>query len=245
MGLWLGRTNHPASIPVRLFLMDERREGLSRELCEIGREFHARGWSLGTSSNYSLVLGRDPLRLLITTSGRDKSQLTPDELILVDCDGKPAEPHAGKPSAETLLHCVLAQDPGVGAVLHTHSVWSTILSDVFHTSGGFEIQGYEMLKGLAGVTTHEHRQWVEIFENTQDIPALADELARRLGDASRPLSHGLLLRRHGLYTWGADLAEARRHVEIFEFLFEVLGRRLNLPGGWPSPSGRRHLQASA
>jgi len=228
---------------MRLFLMDERRESLSRELCEIGREFHGRRWSLGTSSNYSVVLGRDPLRLLITTSGRDKSQLTTRDMIVVDSDGTPTEAHSGKPSAETLLHCVLAQDPGVGAVLHTHSVWSTILSDVFHASGGFEIHGYEMLKGLAGVTTHEHQQWVEIFENTQDIPALADEFARRLSDVGRPLSHGLLLRRHGLYTWGADLAEARRHVEIFEFLFEVLGHRLSLPGGLSSPSGRRHIQA--
>jgi methylthioribulose-1-phosphate dehydratase len=230
---------------MKSFLMDERRAAQSRELCELGREFHARGWSLGTSSNYSIVLNRDPLRLLITASGRDKSQLSPDDTIVVDGEGAPCETPAGKPSAETLLHCVLAQDPGVGAVLHTHSVWSTILSDVFHASGGFEIQGYEMLKGLAGVSTHEHRQWVEIFENSQDIPALADEIARRLSDVGRPLNHGLLLRRHGLYTWGADLAEARRHVEIFEFLFEVLGLRLGLPGGLTAPSGRRHVHAIA
>ena len=37
--------------------------------------------------------------------------------------------------------------------------------------------------------------------------------------------HGFLIRRHGLYTWGKDLAEAARHVEILEFLLEAVGRR--------------------
>jgi methylthioribulose-1-phosphate dehydratase len=122
-------------------------------------------------------------------------------------------------------------------------VWGTILSDVFFPDGGFEIQGYEMLKGLAGVSTHEHRQWVEIFENTQDVPALAEQVARQLTDPQRPLNHGFLIRRHGLYTWGIDLAEARRHVEIFEFLFEVLGRRLGLPGGLADLAGGRHARS--
>jgi methylthioribulose-1-phosphate dehydratase len=36
--------------------------------------------------------------------------------------------------------------------------------------------------------------------------------------------HGFLLAKHGLYTWGRDLAEARRHIEIHEFLFEVVAR---------------------
>lgn len=213
------------------------------ELRETGAYFHGRGWSLGTSSNYSVVLGRDPLRLLITASGRDKGRLAPEDFVVVDAEGMPVEPAPGKPSAETRLHCALAQSPGVGAVLHTHSAWGTILSDVFFPDGGFEIHGYEMLKGLAGVATHEHRQWVEIFENTQNVPALAEQVARQLSDPQRPLNHGFLIRRHGLYTWGVDLAEARRHVEIFEFLFEVLGRRLSLPTMPADGAGRRHARS--
>ena len=38
-----------------------------------------------------------------------------------------------------------------------------------------------------------------------------------MNDAAEPLQYGYLIRRHGLYTWGRDLEEARRHVEIFEF----------------------------
>ena len=201
-----------------------------RRLQQIGAEFHARGWSLGTSSNYSVVVNREPLQILLTASGKDKSRLADDDFVLVDERGQCVEPGAPRPSAETMLHCVLARQPGVGAVLHTHSVWGTVLSDVFYRQGLLPIDGYEMLKGLAGVATHEHRAEIEIFENTQDIAGLASEVERRLDDAERPLRHAFLIRRHGLYTWGRDLEEARRHVEVLEFLFEVVGRTLGVTG---------------
>ena len=86
-----------------------------------------------------------------------------------------------------------------------------------------------MLKGLEGIKTHERRQWVPIFENTQDIPSLAKDVKLKLADTKNPLSHGFLIRRHGLYTWGKDVFAARRHIEIFEFLFEVVARKMMLP----------------
>ncbi|MEX2174598.1 MAG: methylthioribulose 1-phosphate dehydratase [Pirellulaceae bacterium] len=193
-----------------------------------GALFWQRGWSVGTSSNYSVVIQREPLELLLTASGKDKGKLGPDDFVRVGADGQPLGEGQPKSSAETLLHVVAASQPEVGAVLHTHSIWGTLLSDLFHGQGGFEISGYEMLKGLAGVSTHEHSSWVEIFENTQDIPTLAEQVRERLADAADPLLHGYLIRKHGLYTWGRDLDEARRHVEVFEFLFECVARRLML-----------------
>ena len=194
-------------------------------LRDVGAMLWTRGWSLGTSSNYSVVASRSPLELLITASGKDKGRLGEADFVLVGADGKATCPGQPKSSAETLLHVVAASQPGVGAVLHTHSVWGTLLSDLFFPQRGFEITGYEMLKGLDGVGTHEHSQWVEIFENTQDIPALARQVAARLADPVRPLKHGYLIRQHGLYTWGQTLDDARRQVEIFEFLFECVARR--------------------
>jgi methylthioribulose-1-phosphate dehydratase len=199
-------------------------------LRELGATFWQRGWSVGTSSNYSLVLSREPLELLVTASGKDKGRLTRGDFVRVGPNGKPTVDGQPKSSAETLLHVVAASQPEVGAVLHTHSIWSTLLSDFYHPQGGFEITGYEMLKGLDGVGTHEHSAWVEIFDNTQDIPALAEQVRERLADASDPLTHGYLIRKHGLYTWGRDLDEARRHVEIYEFLFECVARRMILTG---------------
>lgn len=197
-------------------------------LIQIGREFHARGWSLGTSSNYSVVSQREPLELLVTASGLHKDQLQSGDFARIRADGKPINDVQPKSSAETMLHVVLARRPHVGAVLHTHSVWCTLLSDVEFAQRVIRIAGYEMLKGLAGITTHDTEVSWEIFENTQDIPALAQQVDQRLADAQRPLQHAFLIRRHGLYTWGRDLAEARRHVEIIEFLLECEGRRRSL-----------------
>lgn len=197
-------------------------------LQETGAYFHERGWSLGTSSNYSISLTREPYMLLITASGKDKGRLGDNDFVLLGPDGRLLSNNGERPSAETGLHLLLTREPGIGSVLHTHSVWGTLLSDVFGDEGGFWIAGYEMLKGLAGVTTHEHREWVPIFPNSQDIPSLAEKVAARRSDAQQPAMHGFLIRGHGLYTWGRDISEARRHVEIFEFLFELVGRRMTL-----------------
>ena len=130
----------------------------------------------------------------------------------------------GKASDETSLHVEIVKKRGAGSVLHTHSVWGTILSQTHAGAGGFALEGYEMLKGLAGVKTHEHREWLPVLANTQDYVALVRDLAESLD--RHPECHGLLLAGHGLYTWGRDVMEAKRHVDILEFLFEVRGRLL-------------------
>jgi len=197
-------------------------------LRKVGAEFHARGWSVGTSSNYSAVLLRDPLELLVTASGKNKAKLATTDFVRVDANGQPTFEGQPKASAETLLHTVLAKQPDVGVILHTHSVWGTLLSQIYADVRGFKIEDYEMLKGLEGVTTHRHKEWVEIFDNTQDIPSLAAEVSAHLRDPDRRWQHGFLIRQHGLYTWGRNLFEARRHIEIFEFLFECLVRKRSL-----------------
>ena len=195
---------------------------LAVDLAETGRAFHARGWALGTSGNYSAVLNEKPLRLLITSSGLDKSQLGKKHFLQIDEKAAMLRGD-GKPSAESLLHVAVARARGARCILHTHSVWSTILSDRHAAKKSMAIRGYEMLKGFEGVKTHEHQEWIPIFENSQDIPFLAKEVEALLKQDPRP--HGFLLRGHGLYTWGESVAQARRHVEIFEFLLEVVGRR--------------------
>ena len=196
---------------------------VSETLVRLGTEFHRRGWVLGTSGNFSAVVAQDPLRLFITASSMDKGRLTAGDFVEVDQNGHKVNGASGKPSAETLLHIAVVRATGAASVLHTHSVWSTVLSDVHAASGGFFIEGYEMLKGLEGVATHEHREWIPILENTQDMKALAAQATVLLRD--HPDIHGMLIRQHGLYTWGNDLDAAARHVEILEFLFESVGRR--------------------
>ena len=190
-------------------------------LAEIGKGFHARGWALGTSGNFSAVIAREPLRLAITSTGLDKSSLTPEQFLEMDEAANVVRGH-GRPSAEALLHLAIVHGVGAGAVLHTHSVWSTVLSGSHAAQGGIALEGYEMLKGLEGVRTHKHREWLPILENSQDMIELGEHVSKTLRES--PGIHGFLLREHGLYTWGAGLQEAKRHVEILEFLMEVLVR---------------------
>jgi methylthioribulose-1-phosphate dehydratase len=192
---------------------------LARELAEIGRLCYARGWALGTSGNFSAVTSRDPVRLAITASGVDKSALSPTDVVEIDDRGQILA-GLGRPSAEASIHLAIAAARDAGAVLHTHSIWSTILSD---SGDGVAIEGYEMLKGLDGVATHRHREWVPILENTQDWDAAVPRVQALL--AQQPQAHGFIIRGHGLYTWGRDLPVAKRQMEVLEFLFEVLGRK--------------------
>jgi len=184
------------------------------------------------------VLSREPLRLAITASGQDKGALLPGDFLEIDGQARVVR-GAGRPSSEALLHLAIVRKCGAGAVLHTHSVWSTLVSDLHAAEGGVGIEGFEMLKGLEGVSTHEHRHWLPILENTQDMVQLAKMTASTV--EQHPAAHGLLLRRHGLYAWGKTLAEARRHVEIMEFLLEVVGRSRTAhhDGGAPASQAAR------
>jgi methylthioribulose-1-phosphate dehydratase len=192
----------------------------AKRLAELGCVLYARGWLSATSGNLSVVVRREPLQLAITASGFDKGRLTIDQFVLLGADGVV---HAGSasPSAEWRLHVAIVQAASAAAVLHTHSLWSTALSQLHFSDGGVAISGYEMLKALAGVSSHEHREWLPIVDNSQNMPALQhaiqDALRRHAG------VHGILIRGHGLYTWGSDLEEANRHLEALEFLLEVTG----------------------
>jgi methylthioribulose-1-phosphate dehydratase len=201
-------------------------EVAAEQLAELGRLFYARGWVLGTSGNFSAVLAAEPLRLAITTSGIDKGLLESTDIVAIDSAGHVVQGD-GPPSAEAALHLAIVRARGAGAVLHTHSIWSTILSDDGST---LTLDGYEMLKGLDGVRTHEHREALPIIENTQDWARAAPQVERLL--RGHLAAHGFLIRRHGLYTWGRDLAEAKRHVEILEFLFEAMGRKRGGDTAW-------------
>ena len=196
-------------------------EDAAGRIAELGRFAHGRGWVLGTSGNFSAVVSREPLRLAITASGADKGRLGRAEVLEIDGEGRTVSGD-GRPSAETSLHLAVVRARGAGAVLHTHSPWSTLLSDAHAGAGGLAIEGYEMLKGLEGVSTHQHREWLPVIENSQDWAAGAAAVEVMLKE--RPEAHGFLIRRHGLYTWGRDFDEAVRHLEVLEFLLEVVGR---------------------
>ncbi|MET1078115.1 MAG: methylthioribulose 1-phosphate dehydratase [Pseudomonas sp.] len=195
--------------------MNPSREQLSQALIEAGRFLHGRGWSPATSSNYSARLSAS--EVLLTVSGKHKGQLGADDLLVTDLDGVSLEP-GKKPSAETLLHTQLYRwRADLGAVLHTHSVNATVLSRLT-AADRLVFEDYELQKAFAGVTSHRSQVVVPIFDNDQDIARLAGRVQPWL--EAHPDCVGYLIRGHGLYTWGAQMSDALRQIEAFEFLFE-------------------------
>lgn len=193
----------------------------ARAIADAGRELAALGWTPATSSNFSMRVAAD--RVAVTISGRDKGRLGERDIMLVDLDGRAVGSDA-RPSAETLLHTQLYRRfPEVGAVLHTHSRTQTVASRLFAREGFVALEGWELLKAFGGYDTHESRMELPVLPNTQDMNVLVRALDERFDRGER--LHGYLIDGHGIYTWGRDMAEARRHLEAFEFL---LGCELDL-----------------
>ncbi|AGN87680.1 methylthioribulose 1-phosphate dehydratase [Enterobacter sp. R4-368] len=182
----------------------------------------AKGWAPATGGNMSVRQDADWCWL--SESGKDKGSLTTADFLQVSIADNHA-PSGRKPSAETGLHTLIYRlYPQANAVLHVHTVNATVLSRV-EKSPALLLNGFEMQKSLSGQTTHLDTVPVAIFDNDQDIDALAARIAEYA--QTHPLRYGFLLRGHGLTCWGRDVAEARRHLEGLEFLFECeMQRRL-------------------
>ncbi|MEI6031055.1 MAG: methylthioribulose 1-phosphate dehydratase [Synechococcaceae cyanobacterium ELA739] len=214
---------------------------LADSLCQAMADIHRRGWCDGTGGNFSCVISREPLQLLMAPSGVDKGSVEPADLIRVDDRGTVLA-GAGRASAETALHLTIVAATGAGAVLHTHSQAATLLSRytlALHRHGRPEpaddgeeagpvhqllLEELEMLKGLEGITSHHHQIALPVLANDQDLQRLSEHARPHLAEAP----YGLLIGGHGLYAWGRDLSSARRHLEILEFLLEQYWRQLLL-----------------
>jgi methylthioribulose-1-phosphate dehydratase len=196
---------------------------LAVEIVNAARELWVAGWTPATSSNFSCRL--NDRHAAITVSGRDKGHLVEADIMVVDFDGQ-AIGSKQRPSAETLLHTHLYRRfAEIGCVLHTHSLTQTLASRLYADAGHVRLKDYELLKAFTGNSTHDMAIDVPVLFNTQDIPALAAKVDALLDEQCM---WGYLIEGHGLYAWGRDMAEARRHIEAFEFLLrcEIELRRL-------------------
>lgn len=186
------------------------------EIIEAGVFLNRLGLCPATSGNFSKRLN-DEL-IAITASGKHKGALTSDDILIIDYSGQ-VQSSTKKPSAETLIHTAiysLYQD--AEAVLHTHSLNGTLLTRLVHPSKALVTEDYEIHKAFSGIHTHESRVTIPIFENTQDIAALAADITTYL--QTHDAVYGFLIRGHGFYTWGRSMEEAKMRVEAFEYLFE-------------------------
>ena len=199
----------------------------TEELIAVGRRFDQRGWCLATSGNFSATIGRDPLELLITRSGRHKGKLEAEDFLRLNEKGQVLGDgvEGVLPSSEAALRLLAASRREAGAVLHTHSIPANVLTDR-EAESSLIFEGFEMQKALPGISSHEDQLEVPIFENSQDIDTLASEIHTHF--TSRPdLPPAFLIRRHGLYAWGKDVEQAEIHIECLEFLMAVRVASLN------------------
>ncbi|MWC28518.1 methylthioribulose 1-phosphate dehydratase [Paenibacillus sp. MMS18-CY102] len=200
---------------------EEKQRALS-ELRSVKELFASRGWFPGTSGNLSVRVGEfdeDDFHFAITASGKDKTAHTPEDYLFVDREGKPSEPTKLKPSAETLIHCEIYRLTGAGAIFHVHTVFNNVISEHFWNRGSVPVDGVELIKGL-GNWEEEAQIDIPIVPNYADIPRIVPEVTAKL----QPSIPGIILRKHGIYAWGANAFEAKRHLEAFEFIFEYVYR---------------------
>lgn len=194
---------------------------LKETIAETIRSYHQKGWSPATSTNYSFL--DEERTIWVSRSGVDKSQFTVNDFITVNKNGISTGEYEGiKPSAETLIHCVLYElFPEIKVILHSHSVFPVLISAIYENEVVFE--GYEVQKGFAGETTHESIINIPIFDNTQDMADFAQTLHN---NREKIKHHSFIMRKHGTYAWGTSLFEAKRHLETLEYLSEVTYRNL-------------------
>ncbi|USB34815.1 methylthioribulose 1-phosphate dehydratase [Paenibacillus sp. YPG26] len=204
----------------------EEKLGALDELRKVKEQFAARGWFPGTSGNLSIRVGEfstDTFHFAVTSSGKDKSVHTPEDFLFVDQQGRPCEATSLKPSAETLIHAEIYRLTGCGAIFHVHTIYNNIISEGYGDKGAIPAQGIELIKGL-GIWEENARIEIPVVPNYAEIPRIAELIPAALN----PDIPGIVLRNHGIYAWGANAFEAKRHLESFEFIFEHIYRSLAL-----------------
>lgn len=201
--------------------LEDKQRALS-ELREVKELFASRGWFPGTSGNLSIRVGEfqpNDFQFAVTASGKDKTVHTPEDYLFVDQDGKPCEATRLKPSAETLIHCEIYKLTGAGAIFHVHTVFNSVISEYFWDRKSVPVDGVELIKGF-NIWDEEAHIDIPIVSNYAHIPSIVPEVTERI-TKNIP---GILLRKHGIYAWGANAFEAKRHLEAFEFIFEYVYR---------------------
>ena len=144
------------------------REAASR-LADIGRRFYDRGWVMGTSGNFSAVVSRRPLKLAITSSAAHKGRLAAPQFLQIDAQGsvvggaarpRPTAPASPPPRRGCTSRSSTSAAPAPSCTRIRFG--ARYFQTVTRRRSGLAIEGFEMLKGLDGVATHEHREWIPI-----------------------------------------------------------------------------------
>ncbi|MFL5778951.1 MAG: methylthioribulose 1-phosphate dehydratase [Chloroflexota bacterium] len=191
-------------------------------LAALLRSFYSKGWVSGTGGG---ICGpSDDGGLLLAPTGVHKELVGPDDFFVVDtADGRvvrsPADPRL-RPSECNSIFCLAARERSARSVVHSHALSAVLAGDLAGGDDHIELRDLEMLKGLRGTGNRDvHR--VPIVRNTEREPELVGQLESVLADPRFDSSFAVLVADHGAYIWGEDVWEAKRHAEVYHFLFEA------------------------
>jgi methylthioribulose-1-phosphate dehydratase len=209
-------------------------EDATRELLvELLGEFYRRGWVSGTGGG---ICGpADGGGMLLAPSGVHKERVRTDEFFTVDpSDGRvlrSPERADLRPSECNSIFCLAHRERGAWSVMHSHALAAVLAGDLAAAdeTDHLAIRDLEMLKGIPGVTNTDVHL-VPVIRNTPREPELVEQLQAALADPRFADARAVVVRDHGAYIWGDDVLAAKRHTEVYHFLFEALvarrGRRM-------------------
>jgi methylthioribulose-1-phosphate dehydratase len=204
----------------------EKKQATLAELKDVKEQLATKGWFPGTSGDLSARVGEytpDEFYFAITSNGKDKVMHTPEDFLFIDAAGEACETTSLKPGRESLIHAKIYRMTGCSAIFHVHTVFNNLISEFYGDQGFIPVQGNELLKEL-GIWEENAAIEIPVLPNYVDIPSIA----KLVPGAIHSDIPGFVLRNHGIYAWGNSIWEAKRHLEAFEFIFELEYRRLAL-----------------
>jgi methylthioribulose-1-phosphate dehydratase len=195
-------------------------------LCELLRVFYDRGWVSGTGGG---ICGptEDGLMFLAPTAVH-KERIVPDDFFVVDpatCAvvREPATPGL-RPSECNPIFSAAARERGARSVMHSHALSAVLVADLAGDDDRIDIAGFEMLKGIRGLSNSDTHA-VPVIRNTPREAELTDQVERALKDPRFEGAFCILVADHGAYIWGEDVWEAKRHTEVYHWLFDGVRAR--------------------
>ena len=202
-------------------------EGTRQLLTELLRNFYARNWVSGTGGG---ICGpADGGGLLLAPTGVHKERVGVDDFFTVDIrDGsvlrRPPD-ETLRPSECNSIFCLAARERGARSVVQSHALSAVLAGDLAGDADHVAIRDLEMLKGIRGVGNRDVHL-LPVIRNTQREPELVEQMTRVLDDPRFAAAFSIVVADHGAYIWGDDVMEAKRHTEVYHFLFEaVVARR--------------------
>jgi ribulose-5-phosphate 4-epimerase/fuculose-1-phosphate aldolase len=132
-----------------------------------------------------------------------------------------APPNAAlRPSECSAIFCLAARERGARSVVHSHALSAVLAGDLAAGDDHVAIRDLEMLKGIRGVGNRDVHL-LPVIRNTPREAELVEQIQRVLDDPRFQQAFAIVVADHGAYIWGDDVLEAKRHAEVYHFLFEA------------------------